>query len=343
MEIFKGLLMNQTVQKHRGRQLGQGRQMFGTRKTTAQADNPSRGSQQEISKLSLVLGAGRNWWAGGSQHLPHSCSSPESSAGQVAYHMCHPGFFAIEHIWLQGLALPTQGTEISLGSGRVGAEDSSVGIGNKWWWWVDNSCCNWAERDLKASALGFCRSSGMCYSLLSWLSVLHGHIFNSRKPILWRRRCHWVHVWPDCNVTDGIWPRLQQKNSGPKERIQRFTETPENRQTVQKHSGTQLDQGRKGFGTKKTRAQADNPLRRGQQKKCNWAISQKWANRNQGSKGWNLGEGLEAEMITGGTPSRRIRNWEIIQRNDGKAHMAKNNREKEWVCSSWFKKKAFWN
>lgn len=84
--------------------------------------------------------------------------------------------------------VPTHGTEIILGSGRIEAEDSSVGTVNERGW-VDISCCNWAKRDVKASALGFCRKFGMCSSLLNWLSVLLGHIFNSLGPILWRWRC----------------------------------------------------------------------------------------------------------------------------------------------------------
>lgn len=40
--------------------------------------------------------------------------------------------------------VPTHGTEIILGSGRIEAEDSSVGTVNEKGW-VDISCCNWAK------------------------------------------------------------------------------------------------------------------------------------------------------------------------------------------------------
>lgn len=149
--------------------------------------------------------------------------------------------------------VPTHGSEIILGSGRIAAEDSSVGTVNERGW-VDISCCNWAKRDAKALASGFCRNSGICSSLLNWLSVLLGHIFNSLRLVPWRRRCCWVHDWTDCTLTNCVWNQLQQKNSAPKEQVQRFTETLANRQAFQKHSCTRLVQGWRGFGTKMTTA-----------------------------------------------------------------------------------------
>lgn len=152
------------------------------------------------------------------------------------------------------------------------------------------------KRDVKASALGFCRKSGMCSSLLNWFSVLLGHIFNSLRLILWRLRCCWVHVWTDCTLTNCVWTQLQQENWAPKERIQRFTETLANRQAFKKHSCTRFVQGWQGFGTKTTTAQVDNLVRRGQQEKvqlCNQSEIALQESGKQRLKSWWGTEGCD--------------------------------------------------
>ena len=69
------------------------------------------------------------------------------------------------------------------------------------------------------------------------------------------------------------------------DKVQRFTVTSIDRQTVQKHRGRWLGQGRQGFGTGETTAQADNPMGGRQQERYYRVINQEQVNRNQERRG----------------------------------------------------------